>query len=282
MKRFILLISMALSLQVQAQNDSVSTKPTIVLLKNEHQLLPFKNLANLSISYSNEILGSFGERYSQNRGANTVLVTSDFNGTQNADKKVLILFGDSLEIERSLLESFNAIIYAQNNHNQTLDLISQKIFGGLPFYDTLTGDLYGYKSKDGIQTEGNLRFSFGIPSEVGIDSAYLHHKIDSISLMAIDSGVAPGIQVLVARNGKVILHKTYGFLTYENKEPVKEELLYDFASLTKITGALPVLMQLYDQDKFSLDATMGTYLPYFAKGNKKDLQYRQILSHNYY
>ncbi len=280
MKRFILLISLAMSLQVQAQNDSIRTNSDIVLLKNENQLLPFKNLGDLSISYTNEILGSFGERYSQNSGANTVLITSDFKRTQSTNKKILVLFGDSLSLNSTQLERFSAIVYAENNNSHTLDLITQKLFGGLFFTGILNKELYGFRKGDGIQTEGNLRFSFGNPSEVAMDSAYLHHKIDSISLMAIDSGVAPGIQVLVARNGKVIFHKTYGYLTYDNKEPVKEELLYDFASISKITGALPALMQLYDQDKFSLDATMGTYLPYFAKSNKKDLQYRQVLSHN--
>ena len=56
--------------------------------------------------------------------------------------------------------------------------------------------------------------------------------------------------------------------------------MYDLASVTKITGALPALMRLHDQGKFNLEATPGDYLESFRKGNKKDLTFRRILSHN--
>ncbi len=280
MRLLTVIILFVFSTQVLAQEKLARIEKEIVLLKNEHNLIPFKNLETLSISYEDKELALFGKRYTQNKGIQTVLVTSSVNVKTVAKIKVLILFSDSVSINLEQINKFDAIIYANLRNAKTLDLISQKLFGGHGFNQTLTYPVYGFEIGAGIKTVGNLRFSFDTPSEVGIDSLFLYQKIDSIALMAIDSGVAPGIQVLVAKNGKVIFHKTYGYLTYDNKEPVKKELLYDFASITKITGALPALMQLYDQDKFSLDATMGTYLPYFAKGNKKDLQYRQVLSHN--
>ncbi len=265
---------------VYGQALSASQSDHIVLLQNTDNFIPLKNLASLHILYEDKTLEAYGERYSQNKGVDYLLITSDATTNSHAKFKVLLLLGDEKDIGLSQLINFDAVVYASNKTKRTLDLISQKLFGGLGFTDSLTNEIYGFEAGVGIQTMGDLRFSFGQPSEVRMDSDFLNQKIDSIALMAIDSGVAPGIQVLVARNGKVIFHKTYGYLTYENKEPVRTDLLYDFASITKITGALPALMQLYGQNKFSLDATMGTYLPYFAKGNKKNLQYRQILSHN--
>ncbi|MCF6353016.1 MAG: serine hydrolase, partial [Cyclobacteriaceae bacterium] len=281
MKYILLFIAAILgSIKMHAQPDSTKTHNYIVLLKNKQNLIPFKNLDSLFFSYSNAELKLLGSRYTQNRGANKVVITTDLLIDKDPQLKVLILIGDSVQLNQDQLEQFQVIVYTKSKETRTLDLITQKLFGGIAFTDTLSYAVYGYTKGAGVQTKGGLRFSFGQPSEVGMDSDFLNQKIDSIALMAIDSGVAPGIQVLVARNGKVVFHKTYGYLTYENKEPVEKELLYDFASVTKITGALPALMQLYDADKFSLDASMGTYLPYFAKGNKKDLQYRQILSHN--
>lgn len=263
-----------------AQVEPISAEHKIVLLKNEKNLLPFKNLDSLSISYTNNELATYGERYSQNNGVKAITVTDNPNISINSKIMVLVLSGDSIQVKPNVLEKFQAIIYSTSKSAQSFDAITQSLFGGRAFEDTLAYSVYGFEQGAGILTKGGLRFSFGNASDVGIDSAYLYSKIDSIALMAIDSGVAPGIQVLVARGGRIIMHKTYGYLTYENQEPVTKDLLYDFASITKITGALPALMQLYDQDKFSLDATMGTYLPYFAKGNKKNLQYRQVLSHN--
>jgi beta-N-acetylhexosaminidase len=263
-----------------AQDILEKKSNSIVLLKNNSNLLPFKNLDSLKISYSNIELQAFGNRYTQNEGATNVLITTLQNEPKKQKINVLILFGDSIQIDTDQLSQFQAVVYSTSSNARSLDLVTQKLFGGEGFTDTLGYSVYGFEEGMGLLTDGGLRLSFGNPESVGLDSTYLYAKIDSIALMALDSGVAPGIQVLVARNGKVIMHKTYGYLTYENIETVQKDLLYDFASITKITGALPALMKLFDDDKFSLDATMGTYLPYFAKGNKKELQYRKVLSHN--
>ena len=280
MKKLIIVLSIFFSIQARGQVDSLKRDMKIVLLKNENQLLPFKNLQRLTISYADEKLEKSGHRYSENNGETQVLITENANSDAQEAIKILLIIGEEQQIERDQLGKFQSIIFLSDSTLNTYDLLSQKIFGGRAFTDTLSASIYDFEVGAGIQTQGNLRFSFGKAAEAEIDSTYLYSKIDSIALMAIDSGVAPGIQVFIARHGKVIMHKTYGYLTYENEVPIKKNLLYDFASITKITGALPALMQLYDQDKFSLDATMGTYLPYFAKGNKKDLQYRQVLSHN--
>lgn len=276
MKYVLSFLLVSVSLSSFAQLNTEPKRENIVLLKNEGSLLPFKNLESISISYTDATLGRLGERYSQNQGITKLQITDN----PSLKGEVLILVGDSVTVDSIQMANFKAIIYSRFNNAYSLDLISQKLFGGRSFSDTLAYPVYGFKEGEGIITEENLRLSFGKPAEVGIDSLYLNYKIDSIALMAIDSGVSPGIQVLVARNGRVVLHKTYGHLTYKNEVPVEKHLLYDFASITKITGALPSLMKLYDEGKFSLDATMGTYLPYFAKSNKKDLQYRRVLSHN--
>ena len=254
----------------------------IVLLKNNNGLLPLRHLESLTIHYKNNpLLEELGLRYSENNSSRELLINSAFeNEKLESIGDVLVLYGDSVAYDSASLTNFAAIIYSSHKDSVQSDLISQMIFGGRVFSDTLSHASYGFASGAGVSTNGGRRFSFGQPKDAGLDSAYLYAKIDSIALHAIDSGVAPGIQVLVAKDGMVILHKTYGYQTYDSLVPVAKNMLYDFASVTKITGALPALMKLYDEDKFSLDATMGTYLPYFAKGNKKDLHYRNILSHN--
>ncbi len=262
--------------------DTLAPGASIVLLKNRHNLLPLQNLDSLTIVYANDsLLAAFGARYTENRGPQELVIRS-VAGKQKlpAGAGILVIYGDSVAIDTAALAGYGAVIYSRLRNRQQTDLISQKIFGGRSFTGTLQDSLYGFSRGTGIFTPGGWRLSFGRPAEAGLDSAYLLGKIDSIAIQAIDSGVAPGIQVLVARNGRVVVHKTYGYQTYDSLVPVRKDMLYDFASVTKITGALPALMQLYDQNKFSLDATMGTYLPYFAKSNKKDLPYRRVLSHN--
>jgi beta-N-acetylhexosaminidase len=279
---FTLIFFLGISSNALAQADSLAAVGKIVLLKNDDQLLPLKHLDVWSVKYFNDpILSRLGARYSENAGEQVLWVSSIYEAEPTAKGEgILVIYGDSLNLDLTGLHNYRAIIYSNYRDSAQIDLISQMIFGGRAFTDTLSTSLYGYESGRGIFTEGGQRFSFGRPVEVGLDSTYLYAKIDSIAIHAIDSGVAPGIQVLVARDGMVVMHKTYGFQRYDSLLPVKKNMLYDFASVTKITGALPGLMKLYDEDKFSLDATMGTYLPYFAHGNKKKLRYRNVLSHN--
>ena len=264
-------------LQLWAQSNESS----VVLLQNDG-LLPLEHLDSLSIDYNNDrVLEHYGIRYTENTGPKIITIETLIEKERaGLSGDILIVFGDSAKIIKDDLINYKAVIYAAHYDSASVDNITQKIFGGRAFDSVLSKELYGWESGTGLFTPGGLRFSFGDPLEVGLDREYLNAKIDSIAMMAIDSGVAPGIQVLVARDGQVVLHKTYGFQTYDSIIAVEKNMLYDFASVTKITGALPGLMKLYDEDKFSLDATMGTYLPYFAKGNKKDLPYRKVLSHN--
>src|SRR5699024_706670 len=60
------------------------------------------------------------------------------------------------------------------------------------------------------------RLSYGIPESVGLSSSKLK-KIDSIARVAIAKKMTPGMQVLVARDGKVVFQKTDGYQTYKGK-----------------------------------------------------------------
>jgi CubicO group peptidase (beta-lactamase class C family) len=55
--------------------------------------------------------------------------------------------------------------------------------------------------------------------------------------------------------------------------------LYDLASVTKISTSALAVMQLMSENKFSLDATLGTYYPAFKGSNKENLTFRDMLTH---
>jgi beta-N-acetylhexosaminidase len=171
------------------------------------------------------------------------------------------------------------VSYQENSYTQ--DLSAQALFGAIAISGKLPVTINeSFRAGMGFLAEGNLRLGYAIPEEEDLDGRKIEHGIDSLATYALREGVAPGMQVLVARNQKVVFHKTYGYHTYDSLQEVKKNDLYDFASVTKITSGLPALMQLYDQRKFDLDATLGDYLPYFHKGNKKNIPIRRILSHN--
>jgi len=177
-------------------------------------------------------------------------------------------------------ELAKSIIISYQENDLMKDFSAQLVFGGISANGRLPVSINSkYPEGTGI-TSGKIRFSYLLPEEAGLDGEYLSHRIDSIANMAIMNGVAPGLQVLIAKDQKVVYHKTFGYHTYDSIQRVKRNDIYDLASVTKITGALPALMRLHDQGKFNLDGTLGDYLPYFEKGNKKDIEIRRILSHS--
>ena len=254
-----------------------------VLLKNTDDLLPLQRLYTLRIEVGDGLpeLTTFNRRYisqEANVSPNILITTSGLSQDKLA-RNILILSEDSISDKEDLLEA-DAILWTSKTDAAALDSLSQLIFGGIGTTDTLKKAIGGFPVGSGLSLDGKQRFSFSTPESLGYDGASLRHKLDSVAINAIDSGVAPGIQILVAKEGTVLYHKTYGYTTYDSIKKVTRDMLYDFASVTKITGALPALMKLHDENKFSLDATMGTYLPYFSRGNKRKLTYRRVLSHN--
>ncbi len=139
-------------------------------------------------------------------------------------------------------------------------------------------------SQEGAGTSLNIpqqeKLIYGLPSEVGLDSSYIHTKVDSIITNGIKNEAFPGAQVLVAKNSRIIFHKAYGFHTYDSLQPTALNDIYDLASVTKITGPLPALMKLVDEGKLDLDKPFSTYWkPWHNIKDKKDLTLREILAH---
>lgn len=113
-----------------------------------------------------------------------------------------------------------------------------------------------------------------------IDAALIEEKVDKIIQEGLQAEAYPGAQVLVAKDGEIVFHKTYGHHTYNNKIPVQKDNLYDFASITKVTTGLPILMKLYGEGKFDLDAPLKKYFPKFKNSNKANLTFRAMLAHH--
>ena len=178
------------------------------------------------------------------------------------------------------IEEVDGLVIAYQDSKNSQELAAQLIFGGIGANGKLpvsVGDKF--QSGEGLEIQGGIRFSYTFPEEAGMDSKILNRGIDSLMQQAIEAKAIPGGQVLVARNQKVIFHKTYGEHVYHDTIRVKKNDLYDLASVTKISSALPALMKLYDQERFDLDQTLADHLPKFGRSNKDDIPYRDILTH---
>jgi len=177
------------------------------------------------------------------------------------------------------IANFESILMAYQNSPIAQQTAAQIIFGAHPAKGKLPVSCgSSFKAGDGIITKAIDRLTYGLPESVGIDSRRLH-KIDSITSYAISEKMTPGIQLLVARKGKVIYENYFGYHTYKNTNKVKFDDLYDVASLTKILATLPLLMELVDAGVIGLQSTLGELLPAYQNTNKESITVQEMLSH---
>jgi beta-glucosidase-like glycosyl hydrolase/CubicO group peptidase (beta-lactamase class C family) len=190
---------------------------------------------------------------------------------------VLVLFGSPYAL--TYFQNHDEIIVSYTEDSIMQDRTAQAIFGADDIRGKLPVSVGKYKYGEGVQRETLGRLGYVLPSEVGmmIDSLRL---IDNIVEEMIAKKAAPGCQILVAKDGKVVWHKAYGKHTYDGKDKVKIDDIYDVASITKIAATTVSIMDLYEEGKVDLDKTMNNYISEIDTTNKKNLTLREMMTHH--
>ncbi len=212
-------------------------------------------------------------------------VTASHVNALNAIRKntrlITLVFGNAYALKHlAEIEQSNALILGYQDNRFSQELAVQLIFGAVDADGRLPVTVDNrFRTGMGLDVKKNGRLKYTIPEEVGISTDTLSKWIDQIANEGLREKAYPGGQVLIARQGKVIYHKCYGYLTYDKTEPVVPENVYDWASVTKVTGPLPALMRLYDEGKFDLNKKLGDYRTDFKGSDKANISIRDVLTH---
>ena len=100
-------------------------------------------------------------------------------------------------------------------------------------------------------------------------------SIDSLLLKCTDNAEFCG-SVLVAKNGKLLFSKGYGYSHEEQKISNDENTIFNIASITK-TFTSAVILKLQEQRKLSVTDVVSKYYPDYPNGDK--LTIHQLLTH---
>lgn len=176
-------------------------------------------------------------------------------------------------------DDIEGLVVSYQNSDISQVVSAELLFGAIDAKGKLPVSINNsFKVNDGLTTEKLNRLAFTAPENVNMNPAILS-KIDAVAQKAIDGKMAPGMQVLVARKGNVIFQKSYGSQTYDNGRKVTNTDLYDVASISKMISTLPNVMQLYDKNKVTLDTKLKDMVPFFAKTNKENIIFKDLLNH---
>ncbi len=189
----------------------------------------------------------------------------------------LVLFGSPYAL--TYFQNNPEIIVSYTEDSIMQDRTAQAIFGAQDIRGRLPVSSGKHQYGQGEQRISLGRLGYAIPFEVGMKIDSLR-KIDAIVEEMIKKKAAPGCQVLVAKDGKIVWNKAYGKHTYEGGKQVQLDDMYDVASITKIAASTVSIMKLYDQGKIDLDGTLSTVIPEIDTTNKKDQTIREMMTHH--
>jgi len=177
------------------------------------------------------------------------------------------------------ITGIDVLVVSYQNNPICQKVSADKIFG----IDSYDGKLpvsasSKFKVGDGILLESINKLRLASSSLLGFDPNKLK-EIDRLAEIAIDSLMTPGLQIFISRKGKIIYNKSFGHHTYKKNLKVKNEHIYDLASLTKILAALPLVITEVDRGELNIEDTIGELIQDYKGSNKSNITIKEILSH---
>lgn len=231
------------------------------LLKLKSELAPFNTL----------IISIHGNRVNANAAISSVA----------KGKETILTFFTipyRMSVYASSIKDADGVILAYENTLLAQDYAAQAIFGGNEISGKIPVTVKNlFKEGKGIKKH-KTRLSYSLPEAVGLESSRLV-AIDTIISEGIKAQAFPGCQILVAKDGVVILNKSYGTFEYDGKQAVTNDDLYDLASVSKATATLPAIMKLYDDSEIRLSSEISTYVAPLKGTDKAHITVRDALLH---
>lgn len=191
---------------------------------------------------------------------------------------IVTVFGNPYSL--SALDGSGTILMAYSRDEVAQDAAAQALFGA----NKISGRLPVTASpashfNAGLETSAAFRMGYAEPEGVGVDGNKLAAKVDRLAREAMNKKATPGMVVLVARNGKIIYEKAFGYHTYNRRRKVHTNDIYDLASVTKVAATTISVMKLVEEGKLSLDVPISNYLPETKGSAVEFLTLRPMLAH---
>jgi beta-glucosidase-like glycosyl hydrolase/CubicO group peptidase (beta-lactamase class C family) len=176
-------------------------------------------------------------------------------------------------------KNMDALVLTYESNSITAQLAAELIFGGLDAPGRLPVSIGSdFKEGSGLSLGAPIRVSYVIPEELGISSDSLQ-QIDALINEAIHEKAFPGCQIYASKNGKVFYHRAFGKPTYEAKDSVDLQTIYDLASITKIASTTLATIRNTDAALLHPDSLVGKYLHGLKNNGIRQLPLTDLLSH---
>lgn len=135
----------------------------------------------------------------------------------NRKNTILVIFGNPYALGKiENIAQFESVIMANQATKYIEEAAAMAVFGGIEMNGRLPVTVNDtYLAGQGKWVQKNGRLAYGNPEMVGLDSKVLEARLDSVMQLGITEKAYPGAVLEVAKDGRVIYQKPFGFHTYE-------------------------------------------------------------------
>lgn len=105
-------------------------------------------------------------------------------------------------------------------------------------------------------------------------------QIDQLIQRELEKGTFPGAALGIVNDKKVLYKKSFGYAQLEPDEiKIKENTIFDLASLTKVVATTTAIMQLIKMGQINLWDSLKHYYPELPSGQKEEITIFHLLTH---
>lgn len=173
--------------------------------------------------------------------------------------EIVLLYGGALDMQtdsvRQITRMCDALYIGADGSAAMMDRLTQAFWSGEEIAQQ--GALF---DATGLTASPQKKTRLSFATQLDENETQLADALTEVAKKAIDNNATPGLSVMVARKGRVIYNKQFGYTTYQETTPVSERTIYDIASLSKVVGTLPHVVRLFDQGKLDAKKTLGELL----------------------
>lgn len=248
----------------------------VFLFDYEEDARRIPSTARLLSQYDKVVIGVHNySRFPANQFGISKYALELIKQVQQQTKTAIVTFGNPYAL-RLFCDAEN-LVSCYENDSVTQQTAVRLLMGEIKSYGTLPVSVCDqYPVGSGLVASELIPYT--TPETVGVDAQKLQ-AVDSIVLAGIEEGAFPGCVVLAMKDGKIFYEKAFGTYNYGGERMISVESIFDMASVTKICATTIAIMKLYDEGKVKLNATLGAYLPWVRRSDKKNLKINDILLH---
>ena len=142
------------------------------------------------------------------------------------DKAILVVFGNPYVLDMIPdVGRFRSLVMANQSTPYMEEAAAMAVFGGIEMNGRLPVTVNDtFRLGAGTWVQKNGRLAYGTPEMVGLDSRVLEARVDSVMQLGIREKAYPGAVLEIAKDGRVIYRKPFGFHTYEEAAEFKGKL----------------------------------------------------------